>query len=177
MVDGVLNRFETDIHTVDAVRMIGAVTARKNVEVFGLTVGIDQDAVVTWQSGGLCQFDVGNHPDADDHDIGGRHPAIGSRDTCAPPLALERGDLNAGRSIDTLARVQPFVEDRGDHPVHGPIGHLQHRHDGVDPGCRRDDLKADASSTTDHETCAGTHVCPDRVRIRHASQVVNAAEI
>ena len=47
--------------------------------------------------------------DGDDHDIGGKHPAIGGRDAFDPPPALERGDLDAGHDGDTVAGVRRVV--------------------------------------------------------------------
>ena len=125
-------------------------------------MGIDADAVGAGETAVVRERILGQHADADDHEVGAQHRAVAqhdTRDTFA--LAFERGHRRERAQVcaEPLVRGGEEPRDRRRHrAAHDAGRRFDDRHRFAGPRRRRGKFKADEARADDDDRLRGVKI-------------------
>jgi len=104
---GVLHGLQSDEAAIGQAAR-GAVAGGHDARVAGAAAGVHHDAALAFEPGGACQFVVGVHADADQHQASGIHGAVIQTHAghAVVGVVFDGGDLCAQHQLHAVAAVQ-----------------------------------------------------------------------
>ena len=162
-------------------REVGAVADRSDLGDARRQVFVDDDAVLDREPGIARKLGVGHDPDADQHEFGRQHPAVGRLDRADPAVGSEDADdpgseRDRGAPADMRPGEKPRCRRRH-HPPHRLLRHLDDV-DGDPGGARhRGEFEPDkAGADHDHLAHLAQPLTQD-VGVGQRAQRQNALEL